>query len=94
MKVFLVEVDWEMVFWFSLLFLNIIACIIQAISEIKARKELIKQNQLVREQNDMILKQNGQLATVIVRVCSKSVRDRKAAEERGKENESQIPKEC
>lgn len=90
MKVFLVEVDWAMVFWLSLLFLNIIACIIQAIAEIKARKELIKQNQLVREQNDMILKQNGRLATVIVRVCSKSVRDRKAAEEEKNKEESEV----
>lgn len=90
MKVFLVEVDWAMLFWFSLLLLNIIACIIQTIAEIKARKELIKQNQLVREQNDMILKQNGRLATVIVRVCSKSVRDRKAAEEEKNKEESEV----
>lgn len=83
MKVFLVEVDWAMLFWFSLLLLNIIACIIQTIAESKARKELIKQNQLIVEQNDKI-------NTVIIRVCSKSVRDRKAAEEEKNKEESEV----
>lgn len=83
MKVFLVEVDWAMLFWFSLLLLNIIACIIQTIAESKARKELIKQNQLIVEQNDKI-------NTVIIRVCSKSVWDRKAAEEEKNKEESEV----
>jgi hypothetical protein len=81
MKVFLVEVDWAMLFWFSLLFLNIIACVIQTIAESKVRKELIRQNQLIIEQNDKI-------NTVIIRVCSKSVRYRKAAEKEENKEES------
>ncbi len=89
-RIWLVRVDWAMLLWFGLLIADLIANIIQTRSNQKVKKEIVEQNQLVREQNDMILKQNGRLATVIVRVCSKSVRDRKAAEEEKNKEESEV----
>jgi len=74
MKVFLVEVNWALLFWYGLLIMDMVANIILARSNHKVKKELMRQNQLIIEQNDKI-------NTVIIRVCSKSVRDRKAAEE-------------
>lgn len=71
MKVWLVEVDWAMIFWFGLLLMDLISNIVLTISNSKSKKEILKQNQLLIEQNDKI-------NTVIIRVCSKSVRDRKA----------------
>ena len=70
MKVFLVEVDWAMMFWFGLLLMDLISNIVLTISNSKSKKAILKQNQLLIEQNDKI-------NTVIIRVCSKSVRDRK-----------------
>lgn len=84
---YLVNVNWALLLWFGLLFINLVCSVIQTKSDSKLRKEIIRQNELIREQNSMILKQNGQLATVIVRVCSKSVRDRKASEG---ENEANV----
>jgi len=78
---YLVNVNWALLFFIGLMLMNLIFSIIQIISDSKLRKEIVRQNELIRQQNDMILKQNGQLATVIVRVCSKSVRDRKTAKE-------------
>lgn len=89
-SMWLVRVDWAMLLWFGLLIADLIANIIKTRSNQKVKKAIVEQNQLVREQNDMILKQNGQLATVIVRVCSKSVRDRKAAEEEKNKEESEV----
>ena len=89
-RIWLVRVDWAMLLWFGLLIADLIANIIQTRSNQKVKKAIVEQNQLVREQNDMIIKQNGRLATVIVRVCSKSVRDRKAAEEEKNKEESEI----
>lgn len=70
MEVLLVEVNWALLFWIGLLLLNLIVAIIGAILESKVRKEIIRQNQIIMEQN-------RNLRTVIARVCSKSVRDRK-----------------
>lgn len=89
-SMWLVRVDWAMLLWFGLLIADLIANIIKTRSNQKVKKAIVEQNQLVHEQNDMILKQNGQLATVIVRVCSKSVRDRKAAEEEKNKEESEV----
>ena len=78
---YLVDVNWALLLWFGLLFINLICSIIQTKSDSKLRKEIVRQNELIREQNSMILKQNGQLATVIIRACSKNVRDRKNAQQ-------------
>lgn len=81
MKVCLVEVNWALLFWYGLLIMDLTANIILARSNHKVKKELVKQNQLIIEQNDKI-------NTVIIRVCSKSVRDRKAAEKEENKEES------
>lgn len=70
MEVLLVEVNWAALFWFGMLILNLIATILTTILDSKVRKEIVRQNQLIMEQN-------RNLNTLIVRVCSKSVRDRK-----------------
>lgn len=80
MKVCLVEVNWAMLFWFGLLIMDIIANVIAARQSSKVKKELLHQNQLIMEQNDKI-------NTVIIRVCSKSVRERKAAKEEDNKGE-------
>lgn len=90
MEVCLVEVNWMLLCGFGLLLANIICSIIAAMVDSKVRKELVKQNQLIREQNDMILKQNGQLDTVIVRVCSKSVHDQKVQRKAEGDNEINV----
>lgn len=82
-RIWLVEVNWAMLFWLGLLFMDLIANIILARSNHKVKKELVRQNQLIIEQNDKI-------NTVIIRVCSKSVRDRKAAEEEKNKEESEV----
>lgn len=71
MEVLLVEVNWVALFWFGMLILNLIATILTTILDSKVRKEIVRQNQLIMEQN-------RNLNTLIVRVCSKSVRDRKS----------------
>jgi hypothetical protein len=67
----------------------IVAYIISALRDAKAnrdcRKEVVKMNTLLLEQNEELIKANENLKTVIVRVCSKSVRDRKESEKE-KEN--------
>lgn len=83
MKTYLVEVNWALLFWFGLLIMDIIANIIQMRASQKAEKELIRQNQLIVEQNDKI-------NTVIIRVCSKSVRDRKEQERNGGKDEGNM----
>ncbi|MGN0081579.1 MAG: hypothetical protein ACI377_05330 [Bacteroides fragilis] len=70
MEVLLVEVNWVALFWFGMLILNLIATILTTILDSKVRKEIVRQNQLIMEQNH-------NMNTLIVRVCSKSVRDRK-----------------
>ncbi len=52
-----------------MLLMNLIASIILTISNRKVKKEFLRQNQLIIEQNDKI-------NTVIIRVCSKSVCER------------------
>ena len=79
MKVCLVEVNWALLFWFGMLFVDIVTNIIMTISNRKTKKELLRQNQLLIEQNDKI-------NTVIIRVCSKSVRDRKEQQEENTNN--------
>ena len=81
MKVWLVEVNWALLFWYGLLLMDLIVNIILAMSNRKVKKELLRQNQLIIEQNDKI-------NTVIIRVCSKSVRDRKAAKNEENKDES------
>lgn len=81
MKVCLVEVNWAMLFWFGLLLMDLVSNIILQMSNRKVKKELLRQNQLIIEQND-------KLNTVIIRVCSKSVRDRKAAMQEENKEES------
>lgn len=71
MEVLLVEVNWVALFWFGMLILNLVATILTTILDSKVRKEIVRQNQLIMEQN-------RNLNTLIVRVCSKSVRDRKS----------------
>lgn len=83
MKVCLVEVNWALLFWFGLLIMDMVANIILARSNHKVKKELMRQNQLIIEQNDKI-------NTVIIRVCSKSVRDRKAANKEESEKTSVV----
>lgn len=78
MKVCLVEVNWALLFWTGLLLMNLISIIVQTVLDSKTRKEIVQQNELIREQNK-------QLNTVIIRVCSKSVRDRKAEQTDEKE---------
>lgn len=70
MEICLVEVNWAALFWFSMMILNLIATVLGIILDSKVRKELVQQNQLIMEQNK-------NLNTLIVRVCSKSVKDRK-----------------
>ncbi len=67
---YLVNVNWALLFWFGMLLMDLITSIILTISNRKVKKELLRQNQLIIEQNDKI-------NTVIIRVCSKSVCDRK-----------------
>lgn len=81
---YLVNVNWALLFWYGMLLMDLIANIILTISNRKVKKELIRQNQFIIEQNDKI-------NTVIIRVCSKSIRDRKAERTEEKEtNESNV----
>ncbi len=80
MKVCLVEVNWALLFWFGMLLIDVILNIAVGVSNHKVKKELIRQNQLLIEQNDKI-------NTVIIRVCSKSVRDRKGQQTEKLNNE-------
>lgn len=86
MKMWLVEVNWALLFWFGLLLVNLVGTVIQSIMDSKVRKELFRQNELIREQNDKI-------NTVIIRVCSKSVRDRKERQAEEKENSEESTNE-
>lgn len=78
---------WSIIFsllWAALLALCGVVTWKDAKANRECRKELLKMNALLLEQNDKIkannaelIKANQNLNTVIVRVCSKSVRDRK-----------------
>ena len=72
--------------WFVVLGIYIFVSWKDAKSNNDVKKEIKQMNELLLEQNTQLRKQNDHLNMVILRVCSKSVRDRQQKKD-GKTND-------
>lgn len=73
------------VVWIVLLVSYIVASLKDTKSNNAVKKEITRMNDLLLEQNARIREQNQHLNTLIMRVCSKSVRERKNQEKPSEE---------
>lgn len=64
--------------YLAVMILWLILIIVNSILDILVLKVRNEQNRLIMEQNKRIAEHNKSLSTLIIRVCSKSVRDRRA----------------
>lgn len=76
------------IIWIALLTLYIIVSWKDAKSNNDVKREITEMNKLLLEQNAQLSEHNKALKTLIIRVCGKSVRERKGADENEKNTDT------